>query len=292
MIAAQASLAALLAETRRRFAEIGISDPATDARTLIGGILGLSLTELMVRGAEQLSPQEAERVASAVARRMAREPVHRILGRRSFYGLEFELSPETLEPRPDTEILVDSLLPHLENIVARNGAARVLDLGTGSGAILVALLKSCPLATGVATDISAGALEIAARNAHINGVGAQFEALFSEWFAAVFGQFDVIVSNPPYIRSDAIAGLESDVREHDPARALDGGHDGLDAYRAISGGAAGFLEPNGIVGVEIGYDQKGEVSAIFDAAGFSLIEALGDYGGNDRVLLFKRYVSV
>lgn len=282
------TVAGLVSDARRRFADGGLDDPATDARTLIGGLLELSLTDIMARGDRVVSPADALRVEKAVERRLAREPVHRILGRRPFYGLEFELGADTLEPRPDTEVLVEGLLPHLGRIVAKKGHARILDLGTGSGAILVALLYACPQADGVGSDISEGALAVAAGNARINGVAARFTPLLSNWYAAVTGRFDIIVSNPPYIRSDVIGELSPDVRNFDPMRALDGGADGLDAYRAIAARADAFLEADGTIGVEIGFDQKQAVTAIFSAAGFTLTDAIVDYGGNDRALLFSR----
>ncbi|MGV8939077.1 MAG: peptide chain release factor N(5)-glutamine methyltransferase [Allorhizobium sp.] len=286
------TVSGLLADARARFAGGGLDDPATDARALIGGLLGLSLTDIMVRGDLVVSPAEALRVETGVKRRLSHEPVHRILGRRPFYGLEFDLGADTLEPRPDTEVLVDGLLPHLRQIVAQKEHARVLDLGTGSGAILVSLLYQCAQASGVGSDISKGALAVAVGNAGKNGVAARFTPQLSSWYEAVSGRFDVIVSNPPYIRSDVIGKLSPDVRLYDPILALDGGSDGLDAYRAIAVNADAFLEADGIIGVEIGFDQKQAVKAIFSNAGFAVCDAIADYGGNDRALLFKRSTAV
>ncbi len=276
----------LIAEARRRFAEAELGDPSTDARVLVAGILGLSLSDVVMRSDIAVSHEEAERVRAAIARRCKHEPVHRILGHRAFYGLDLRLSPETLEPRPDTEILVDCVLPHLKRMIAEKGSARLLDLGVGTGAIALALLKECPQARAVGSDISEEALSTAERNAYINGVAERFETVRSAWFSHIEGRFDIIVSNPPYIPTGVVAELDPEVRNYDPLTALDGGQDGLDAYRALSTGAGDYLLANGLVAVEIGYDQKKSVTALFENAGFSLLEAHRDYGGNDRVLLF------
>lgn len=281
------TVGSLIAEARKRFSQAGLPDPATDARVLVSGLLRLSATAFVLGANQPVDAAEAAIIRSAIGRREAREPVHRILGERDFYGLTLKLSPETLEPRPDTEILVDAVLPHLRRIAAAKGAARILDLGTGSGAIALALLKECPTARAVGTDISAGALTIAANNAYLNGVGERFEARESVWFEKIEEKpFDIIVSNPPYIPTKAVEALEPEVRKFDPARALDGGQDGLFAYRAIAENAASYLGEGDMVGLEIGYDQKQSVIQIFEAKGFSLFDAWQDYGGNDRVLLF------
>lgn len=276
----------LIAEARRRFAEAELGDPATDARVLVAGVLGLSLSDVLTRGDVEVSREQAEEVRAAITRRCKHEPVHRILGRRWFYGLDLQLSPATLEPRPDTEILVDCVLPHLKRKIAEKGTARLLDLGVGTGAISLALLKECPQARAVGSDISEEALSTAERNAYINGVAERFETVHSAWFSHINGRFDIIVSNPPYIPTGVVAELDPEVRNYDPLTALDGGEDGLDAYRALSTGAGDYLLANGLVAVEIGYDQKKSVTTLFENAGFSLFEARRDYGGNDRVLLF------
>jgi release factor glutamine methyltransferase len=218
--------------------------------------------------------------------------VHRILGHRAFSRLDLILSPETLEPRPDTEILVDALVPYLKKIHAETGQCRILDLGTGTGAICLALLDLVASATGVGADLSAGALETAKRNADMNGVADRFQAVESDWFAAVTGVFDIIVSNPPYIVRSVLGTLDDEVRLYDPILALDGGEDGLDAYRAIAARAGDHLRENGLVAYEIGYDQKDQVTAIMRENGFARIEAVEDLGGNDRVLIFSKAAVV
>ena len=283
-----ATLAETLTAARRRLAEAGIADAAGDARTLIAGILSLTPTSFITDSGRVLGDADRQEIDSALERRVAREPVHRILGHRAFSRLDLALSPETLEPRPDTEILVDTLVPHAERMVAETGRCHILDLGTGTGAICLALLDLVAGATGVGTDLSAGALERAKRNSEANGVADRFETVESDWFAAVTGTFDIIVSNPPYIVHSVIATLDDEVRLYDPILALDGGEDGLDAYRMIAAKAGDHLRDNGLVAYEIGYDQKGPVTAIMRENGFARIDAVQDFGGNDRVLVFAK----
>lgn len=281
------TVAGLLQEVRARFAEADLDDPATEARILVGGLLHLSSTELLTRGSEGVLPEDVMVARGAIGRRLNHEPVHRILGEREFYGLSLRLSPATLEPRPDTEILVDTMLPHVRRLESESGNVHILDLGTGTGAICLALLHECPQATGVGSDISGEALEIARGNAERNGLAPRFITAQGSWFDAIHERFHVIVSNPPYIASNVISTLAPEVKDFDPPAALDGGLDGLDAYRAIAKDAARFLHRNGIIGVEIGYDQRETVTSVFEGAGLSLVEAVRDYGQNDRVLVFE-----
>ncbi|TRL35846.1 peptide chain release factor N(5)-glutamine methyltransferase [Rhizobium straminoryzae] len=282
------TLSAVLALCRARLAEAGLADAATDARVLVAGLLDLSPTELLLRSDRIVDAADRARIEAALARRIAREPVHRILGARDFYGVRLTLSPETLEPRPDTEILVEAMLLPARQLIARKGSARLLDLGTGTGAIALALLKEIPELQAVGVDLSSGALETARRNADLNDVAERFSTVESRWFDRLVGRFDIIVSNPPYITRDVIAELDPDVRRYDPILALDGGPDGLDAYRAIAGGIDNFLEEDGWIGLEIGFDQKQTVTALFSDAGYTLTDAFRDYGGQDRVLVFTR----
>lgn len=286
MSGATPSAKSLMAEARRRFEIAGLSDPAMDARVLICGLLGLSPTALVLHGDEPVTLDMVALVEQAIARRLQREPVHRILGRRDFYGLDLSLSAGTLEPRPDTEILVDVILPHLRRMVGSGLTPRIADLGTGTGAIALALLHECPEAEAIGIDVSEDALKTAAENADRNGLTPRFRTRLGPWFEKTPERFDVIVSNPPYIPTDVVAGLEPEVTKFDPMAALDGGSDGLDAYRAIAAEAADHLEAHGVVGLEIGFDQRGDVIQIFETAGFSLVEQRRDYGGNDRVLVF------
>ncbi|GAC1044184.1 peptide chain release factor N(5)-glutamine methyltransferase [Rhizobium sp. No.120] len=281
------TVSGLLQEVRARLAEADLDDPATEARILVGGLLRLSATGLVTRGSKVVSADDTAAVRTAIARRLNHEPVYRILGEREFYGLSLRLSAATLEPRPDTEILVDTMLPHVRRLESHIGNIHILDIGTGTGAICLALLHECPRAMGVGSDISSEALETARGNAERNGLAARFRTAHGSWFDAVHERFHVIVSNPPYIASNVISTLAPEVKDFDPPAALDGGLDGLDAYRAIAKDAARFLFPNGMIGVEIGYDQRETVTSIFEGAGFSLVEAVRDYGQNDRVLVFE-----
>lgn len=286
------TLAEALAAARRRLEDAGIADAARDARALLDGLLHLSSTAFLVDGDRPLTGEQMTTIEGAIERRAKREPVHRILGRRAFSRLDLMLSPDTLEPRPDTEILVDTLVPHARRFVSDRRACRILDLGTGTGAICLALLDLVPGATGVGADVSQGALETAMRNADMNGLAGRFEVVESDWFAVVTGVFDIIVSNPPYIVHSVVETLDEEVRLHDPILALDGGDDGLDAYRAIAAGAADHLAQDGLVAYEIGYDQKASVTGIMREKGFARIAAVEDLGGNDRVLVFSKPVSL
>ncbi|AZN73384.1 peptide chain release factor N(5)-glutamine methyltransferase [Georhizobium profundi] len=286
--AAAMTLSALQKQMRKRFEAAGLPTPRDDARLLLLETLGISLTDLVTRPDEPVDPARLDVVNARMERRLHGEPVHRILGHREFYGLQLGLSAETLEPRPDTEVLVEALVPYLRRIIDEKGACRILDLGTGAGALALALLSLDPRATAVATDVSANALETASANAAALGLGDRFAVLEGSWFAPVEGLFDIIVSNPPYIRTSVIGELAVEVREHDPLLALDGGLDGLDAYRAIAASANDHLAPGGMVGLEIGFDQREDVTALFEEAGLARLSALKDLGGNDRALIFAR----
>jgi release factor glutamine methyltransferase len=286
MTASGRTVSAVLSEARRRFSEAGIADPATDARLLVAGLLGLSATEMLTRANEAPANDRIAAIDAAIERRLQHEPVHRILGEREFYGLPLSLSAGTLEPRPDTEILVDVMLPYLRNLASSGADLHILDIGTGTGAICLALLSELPQAKGIGSDISSDALVTAKANAARNGLQQRFYALQSSWFENIEGRFHAIVSNPPYIASKVVHDLAPEVTKFDPAAALDGGPDGLDAYRAIAKDAARFLRPDGIVGLEIGYDQRDDVTAVFEAAGFQRLASVKDYGQNDRVLVF------
>jgi release factor glutamine methyltransferase len=275
-----------LTEARRRFTEGGVGDPAADARVLISGLLDLTTTEMLTRGGDAVDADAAARIEAAIERRLAHEPVHRILGEREFYGLPLSLSAETLEPRPDTEILVDTMLPYLRGFAAKDGHIHILDMGTGTGAICLALLSECPEASGIGSDISADALKTAQSNAKRNGLRDRFETIQSSWFEDIHGTFHAIVSNPPYIATSVVDTLAPEVTKFDPAAALDGGRDGLDAYRVIARDAARFMQPGGVIGLEIGYDQRTDVTGVFEAEGFKCLESVKDYGQNDRVLVF------
>jgi release factor glutamine methyltransferase len=276
----------LVENLRRRFEQAGVASPESDARALVCGMLGIDLTRLVLDTEIRPDAATMRRIADAAERRCSREPVHRILGRRFFYGLELSLSEATLEPRPDTETLVETALRSVLATVERKGHCSILDLGTGTGAIGLALMSKVGAAHVVATDIAGPALETAAANARALGFDDRFRTIRSDWFENVEGVFDVIVSNPPYIRTADIAGLAPEVRLHDPRAALDGGADGLDAYRVVSGEAADYLDSEGRIVVETGFDQHLQIIALFEQSGYVCESREKDLGGNDRVLAF------
>jgi release factor glutamine methyltransferase len=281
------SLAALLRHVRATLEQAGIADAALDARLIVEHFADASRADTVLDPGRQIDENRTAAVIAALDRRLAGEPVHRVIGARDFYGLRLKLSPGTLEPRPDTEALVDLALSRLGLLCDSHAEASVLDLGTGTGAIALALLDQEPRATATGTDISSDALATAAANADINGLESRFRTLRSDWYGGVAGRFHMIVSNPPYIASTRIAALQREVRDHDPRGALDGGDDGLDAYRAIAQGAFDHLQPDGVVAVEIGHDQADAVPAIFAAHGFRLAESRRDLAGTVRALLFE-----
>jgi release factor glutamine methyltransferase len=282
------TLAAVLALARQRLREGHLDDPALEARMIVQHFSGTDRREAISSPERIVPADQAAQIEAALSRRLAGEPIHRIFGWRDFYGLRLKLSPDTLEPRPDTETLVDAVLPLLREVVAREGHCRVLDLGTGTGAIALAIAAEIPDVVVTATDISAGALATAAENAAANGLSERVRFIYSDWFSVIHEKFHAIVSNPPYIQSYAIAGLQPEVRLHDPHRALDGGADGLDAYRAIADGAAERLEPGGVVAIEIGDGQRPDVSRVFTEAGYEMVAAHRDLAGTERALIFRR----
>lgn len=277
------TLAQELAAARRQL-EASSPSPALDVRLLASAAFGLDAAGLLLRGGEPADEEGLARLRQTIGQREAGRPVHRILGRRSFYAHDFELSPDTLEPRPDTEIVVELAARTLHE---RGRADAVMaDLGTGSGAIAVSLLALFPQALCVAVDLSQGALATARRNAEAAGVGSRFLPVVGDYLAAVGGPLDLVVSNPPYIRTGDIATLSRDVRSHDPILALDGGADGLDAYRAIASGVA--MRSTWDVVLEIGAGQRDEVAAIFANAGYGLVETADDLAGHVRALRLCR----
>jgi release factor glutamine methyltransferase len=282
-----ATLADVLATARRRLSAGDIDDPALEARMIVEHFTATGRSDAISAPGRPVGPEIVARIDDALVRRLAGEPVHRIFGYRDFYGLRLKLSPETLEPRPDTETLVDAMLPFIREIGEREGHCRILDLGTGTGAIALALASQVAAAVVTATDISQEALATAAANAAEAGLADRFIPLDSDWFSAIDGKFHAIVSNPPYIPSEEIDGLQAEVRLHDPRGALDGGADGLDPYRAIAKGAAAHLRDGGRIAVEIGHTQRHEVGQLFAKAGYRLLETYRDLAGSDRVMVFS-----
>ena len=274
-----------LRELRQTLSGAGFETAALDARLLLLTALGISATDLVLHPDIPLTPEQAETLAAFARRRLAHEPVARIVGTREFWGLPFRLSPETLVPRPDTETLVETVLDLLPD---RQAPLRIVDFGTGSGCILVALLHELPNATGLGIDLSFGALVTARTNAVANGVGQRCHFAVSRWAEAVSGSFDLIVSNPPYIASGVIPTLDEEVREHDPRLALDGGPDGLEPYRILLGEAGRLLAPGGLLAVEIGYDQAEDLTSLARTYGLEILRIAHDLSGNPRCVAMKR----
>jgi release factor glutamine methyltransferase len=275
--------------TRRLAAELaaaGIDTAGLDARLLVGHALGLTREQLVLRHERTLSRDEAKRIAVLAGRRLAGEPVARIVGEKEFYGLAFALNAATLVPRPETETLVEAVLERLRRADAPTSPL-IVDLGTGTGAIAISLLKALPRAHAVATDRSPAALGMAWTNARRHGVVDRLRLVVGDFSAMIGRGVDALVSNPPYIRSAHIDGLAREVRCHDPRLALDGGVDGLDAYRRIIADADRILAPNGAVFLEVGAGQSEAVAAIGTDAGLNCIGFRRDLSGVERVVMFN-----
>jgi release factor glutamine methyltransferase len=272
-----------------RFKSGGIDSAELDARMLVGAMLGLDLTGVIAAANRRLTSDEAKRLEDFTRRRLDGEPVARILGTREFWGLPLKLSAATLVPRPDTETVVELALEMLRAAPRPDHPPRIADIGTGSGAILLALLSELPDARGIGTDISEQALQTAHSNAAGLGLAGRAGFVACDYAAALSGPFDLIVSNPPYVRSGEIAGLAAEVRDHDPRAALDGGADGLDAYRALIPQAARLLAPGGVLVVEAGQGQSGEIDGLMAATGLMVpAPAKADLAGIRRAVAGRK----
>lgn len=249
-----------------QFEAAGIDTATLDARLLIGHALSLDHTALASQATRALTASERDAIAAIVSRRLQGEPVARIVGVKEFWGLPFALAPATLVPRPDTETIVEAALIAIGETRKRE-ALRIADLGTGTGAILMALLHEWPNATGLGTDIDPQAIDTARANAQALGLEKRAQFRLADFSDDLGERFDLVVSNPPYIPTRDIDTLEREVRDHDPLRALDGGADGLDAYRAIARRAPHLLRDDGVLIVEIGIGQAADVEAILTAGG-------------------------
>ena len=285
---AQAGAVALTIAGARRaltaeFRECGIESPELDARILVGHALGLDHAALATSSARPLNSAEQHAVAALAHRRIAREPVARIIGAKEFWSLTLQVGPATLVPRPETETVVEAALDFLERRSARSRPLRIADLGTGSGAIVLALLSELPDACGIGSDVSTAALAVARDNAKRLGLDST-HFVACDMAAALRGPFDLIVSNPPYIVSAEIAGLAPEVRDFDPHVALDGGTDGLAFYHAIAAAAPALLAPGGALIVELGAGQVQPVAALFAAAGLAPAAPRHDLNGVPRAL--------
>lgn len=261
----------------RLLAAAGISAPARDARLLLAGALGLAPDRLTLVEGEALSPATLARFDEMIAARASTQPVSQILGSRLFWGRAFRVTGDVLDPRPETEILVACAL-------SRPAPARILDLGTGSGAILLTLLAEWSSATGLGTDVNRAALAIARTNAAALSLTDRADFIESDWFGGLSGTFDLIVSNPPYIAARDMALLPPDVRDWEPRSALTPGPTGLESYLRIARGLSAFLAPAGRALVEIGADQGETVPKVFREAGFADVAVETDLDGRPRVV--------
>lgn len=274
-------------EWAKRLRDYGIESAELDARILVGGALGLDRAGLAAADGRWLGQDEEAAIAALAERRLTGEPVARILGWKEFWSLPLRVDASTLVPRPETETVVEAALAAVDAGGPRNRPLRVADLGTGSGAILLALLRELRNAVGVGTDVSVAALSVARDNARRLGLDrAQF--LACDIAAALHGPFDLIVSNPPYIASHEIAALAPDVRDFDPRCALDGGPDGLKFYRSIAAAVPPLLAPGGALVVELGSGQLQAVAALFAAQGLAPLPPRYDLGGVPRALVAKK----
>lgn len=260
--------------------------PALDARLLIAAAIGVAPDQLLFLDDRLLSEPEIRAIEQAILRRLAGEPVARIVGEKEFWGLSFRLSEATLVPRPDTETLVEATLAWIDRRGRHDEALRIVDIGTGSGAILIALLSALPNAIGLGIDLSEQAARTARDNAERLGVADRSRFIVGAWSDSC-GQFDVIASNPPYIVRDVIRTLDQEVRDHDPMLALDGGMDGLDAYRAILHDLERVMAPKGATFLEIGFDQAAALRAMARSVGLDA-SVHPDLAGHDRVVELHR----
>jgi release factor glutamine methyltransferase len=279
------TVAGALAEAILALAAAGIAEPRREARLLLSIVLGVDAAAILGNRDRLLRAKERGRFMALIARRAAHEPAARLLGRREFWSLDFALSPETLVPRPDSETVVEAVLAHIGE---RGAALRLLDLGTGSGCLLLALLSELPAASGVGIDIAPNAALTAQRNAVALGLADRARFVAGSWAAALAGRFDVVVVNPPYIPSKVIAELPPEVGLHDPHRALDGGSDGLDAYRALAPETVRLMRDGGLAAFEFGTGQAQPVAAIMRCAGLAIVEIRRDLAGIERCLVLGR----
>lgn len=279
------TLAAALAHGRSKLARSGSRTASLDARVLLGHVAGLTREQLIIEEARLLSLAQWDKYDALVERRLAREPVAYLVGEKEFFGLSFKVTPDTLIPRPDTETLVEVALGFCRELAH---SPRILDLGTGSGAILLALLHACPEARGVGVDRSPGALGVALANARDLGLASRAHFVQGDWAAGIDEPFDVIVTNPPYINTADMADLMPDVMQFEPAAALDGGLDGLDPLRIIAPEAARLLSRPGLFCVEIGLGQAQTAKAILEDEGFQAVACVSDLNNIPRCITARQ----
>ena len=277
------SLASVITSAQKRLADAGTDDPALDARLLIAQALGCDRLTLLTDSGRVLTENETAIIEALIARRAAREPVHRILGLREFWGLPFGLNEATLEPRPDSETLIE-----VASKVCSPAPRRLLDLGTGTGCLLLSLLHEWPHATGLGIDKAPRAIEQATLNAKRLGLENRATFQIGDWLNGIDETFDLIICNPPYIPSRDVDTLQPEVRAHDPIAALDGGADGLDPYRHLIPLLPQYLKADGVALFEIGIGQAEDVSTLMREIGFQDVSVTHDLGGVARCVSGKR----
>ena len=279
---------AAVREAAERLRDGGKPNAQAEAREIVGRALGLSRAELVGRSAPGVASQgvaseDLAEINAVLERRLAGEPLDSIIGEREFFGRLFRVTPDVLSPREDTEALVRATLAALDGVET----PRVLELGLGSGAVAITLLAERPDMSVMGVDISPFALLVGENNAVRHGVADRLDLAEGSWFEPVEGRFDAVVSNPPYITDAAMRTLEREVRDFDPALALAGGPDGLDAFRVIAGQARAHLEPGAPLLLEIGYDLGAGVAALLARAGFADVRVTPDLAGHDRVVIAR-----
>jgi release factor glutamine methyltransferase len=284
-LAADTSVRTALSNATARLGAAGISDARREARLLVAAALGWEVARVLGFPELEMTTAANQRLETLLVRRSAREPVSRILGYREFWSLRFALSADTLDPRADSETLIEASLAALDD---RERAYRVLDFGTGTGCLLLALLAELPHAVGIGTDCSQGALETARQNAAALDLGDRARFVRGNWGDGLSGQWDVVLANPPYVASRELDGLMPEVVRYEPRLALDGGADGLTAYRALAPEIARLLAPAGIAAIEVGAGQAPAVAATMAGAGLVLRAIRHDLSGVDRCLVLGR----
>lgn len=273
---------AAIAAAAARLAANGIGEPRREARLILGLALGVDPGALLAWPERVLDEPAQLQFETLIRRRAGREPFSRLKGSREFWSLDFELSAETLDPRPDSEALIEAAL---ERIADRGAPLRVLDFGTGTGCLLLALLSELPQATGLGIDRLRGAVETARRNAARLGLEGRAQFREGDWGREILGPVDVILANPPYIESEEVSRLAPEVASFEPRLALDGGADGLDAYRVLAPAIARLLSPGGFACVEIGFGQSASVVALFSESGLKIRSLRPDLSGSPRCLV-------
>jgi release factor glutamine methyltransferase len=287
-------LAEALREIGSRLAPAGIAEPRREARLLLAAATGLSQAQLVAEPKRPLDEAASERLAELARRRESREPLSRILGRREFWSLSFALGPETLDPRPDSETLIEAALAWLgpSRGRAEGPMLKILDLGTGTGCLLLALLSELPRAEGLGIDAQPGAVAIARANAEALGLGARARFRTGDWGQGIGERFDVILCNPPYVPAAEIARLEPEVARFDPWLALSGGSDGLDSYRALASQLPDLLAGEGRAFIELGFGQAAAATGLFETGGLQAVDCRSDLAGIPRCLILGQQKRV